>query len=122
MGRVRENKMNKKEINLLVLVPQRKQTFVRRDDGTVEVIVPRYGGSRVGKILETVIKSKPIRIKLDAVGAFTWNLCDGNNSVQAIGERLKDRFGDKVEPLYDRLAVFFKQMEKRDLIGWKHHS
>jgi hypothetical protein len=101
------------------MVPERKRPFAKREDGTVEVIIPRYGEGRVGKILSRFLKDEPVRLRLDRIGTTAWELCNGSNSVMAIGEHLKKCFGDEVEPVYDRLALFFMQMENRDLIDWK---
>jgi hypothetical protein len=107
------------ERNLLTLVPERTKDYVLRDDGLVDVIIPRFGDGRVAKVLETLIKRSPILLKLDEVGTLTWHLCDGKHTVAEIGDQMQKTFGQKVEPVYDRLALFFKEMEKRELIRWK---
>lgn len=101
------------------MVPLRKCSFVRREDGTVEVFVPRYGEGRVGRFLGRFLRNEPVRLKLDEIGTLTWELCDGSHPVLTIADRLRERFGEEVEPVYDRLAVFFMQMEKREMIEWK---
>ena len=35
---------------------------------------------------------------------------DGNKTVKQIGEDLVKRFGDKVEPLYERLLIFINHI------------
>lgn len=118
-GKMRKQNKNKKVRNLLELVPERKRDFKELSDGTVEIIIPRYGDTAVGRVIERFLKSSPVKVKLDKIGAFTWHLCDGEHSVQAIGERLEEAFGASVDPLYERLGLFFKQMERRGLIDWK---
>lgn len=110
---------NNGETNLLTLVPERTKGYMLRDSGLVDVIVPRFGEGRIAKVLETLINRSPILIKLDRVGTFTWHLCDGTHTVEEIGDQMQKMFGEKIEPVYDRLALFFKEMEKRELIRWK---
>lgn len=110
---------NKGELNLLTLVPERTKDYMLRDSGLVDIIVPRFGEGRVARVLERFINRSPILIKLDRVGTFTWHLCDGRHTVEEIGDQMQKMFGEKIEPVYDRLALFFKEMEKRELIRWK---
>ena len=66
------------------------------------------------------LKSQHYKIRLDDIGSFIWDLCDGRKTVQEIGEQLKDKFGDKVEPLYERLGAFFQNLEKNKFITFKN--
>ncbi|MDV3104239.1 PqqD family protein [Thermococcus waiotapuensis] len=59
------------------------------------------------------------RIELDEVGAYIWELCDGRKTVAEIGKALKARFGEEVEPLYERLVTFLLELRKRYLVGFK---
>ena len=110
---------NKQTPNLFDLLPERKREFVKRDDGMIEVLIPRYGRGRLGKFLGSLLKDRPVRLKLDKVGTLTWELCDGRHSVFTIGERLRKSFGEEVDPVYDRLELFLKHMKRRDLISWR---
>lgn len=48
-------------------------------------------------------------IHLDETGSFVWSCIDGS-SILAIGDRVKERFGAAVEPLYPRLILFFTEL------------
>lgn len=111
---------NRNEVNLLTLVPERTREFTYRQDGLVDVLVPRFGTGRMGKVLESFFKRAPIRIKLDRIGSFAWALCDGAHTVGDIGTKLEREFGAKIEPVYDRLALFMSQMEQGRMIRWKN--
>ena len=82
------------------------------------MFLPRFGASRIGKLIERLTNSKPLKIRLDKVGTFMWKLCDGNHTVKVIGEKMQQTFGDEIEPVYDRLALFFQQMERGRMIRW----
>jgi hypothetical protein len=68
------------------------------------------------------LKKPYYKIKLDHVGSFTWELCDGSLRVKEVAKNLKDKFGEDVEPLYDRLALFLKSLEKTHLIFYKRQN
>lgn len=104
--------------NLYELVPVQIRPFERMDDGTVDVLLPRYGGGPVARVLKSFLSNKPVRIRLDDVGTGVWDLCDGSRSVHEIGLHLHEAFGDRIEPVYDRLALFLEQMRQQGLIAW----
>jgi hypothetical protein len=108
--------------NLLELVPERSRSSEQREDGTTDVLIPRYGGGIMGRLLSAILKNTPFRLHLDKIGTRTWELCDGRRTVQEIGQHLGREFGSEVEPVYDRLGVFFKQLESQELISWKSET
>ena len=66
------------------------------------------------------LKSPHYKIKLDDIGSFIWGLCDGKKTVKEISGKLKEKFGDKVEPLYERLGAFFQNLEKNKFITFRN--
>lgn len=64
------------------------------------------------------MKQPYYRLKLDEIGSFVWEHCNGMDEVQEIGEKLRKKFGDRVEPVQERLALFFKQLERSKSITW----
>ena len=111
--------MAKREENLLDMIPEQKCGFRDRDDGTVDVLVPRFGNDWFGRILKRYVKDKPISLHLDDIGTAVWRLCDGRRSVYEIGGSLKEEFGDRIEPVYDRLGMFLHQAKKAGIIDWR---
>ncbi|MFH1754235.1 MAG: PqqD family protein [Candidatus Latescibacterota bacterium] len=105
--------------NLLDLVPEQNYPFRQRDDGTVDVLTPRYGTNFIARTMSSIFKNTPVCIHLDQIGTRTWCLCDGKRSVHEIGENLHREFGKKIEPVWERLGVFFKHMESQRMIRWK---
>ncbi len=57
-----------------------------------------------------------IKIDLDEIGSFVWQLCDGKNTVQDIIDKTKVEFGDKVDPAEERVNLFINQLRKNKLI------
>ena len=56
-------------------------------------------------------KPKISYIHLDEFGSFVWRQIDGERDIIKIGEAVKEHFGEKAEPLYERLAQYFKILE-----------
>ena len=108
-----------KTINLLDLIPVRKIEWEKKEEELVELLKPKFKHPFLKKHLLPYIKRPHYRIKLDSVGSFIWDLCNGNLSVKEIAKSLKAEFGDKVEPLYDRLALFLQSLEKNRFIEFK---
>ena len=56
-------------------------------------------------------KPKISYVHLDEIGSFVWPLIDGKKNITAIGEFVKEHFGEKANPLYERLAKYFQILE-----------
>ena len=111
--------MAKRAKNLFELVPRQKRPFEECPDGTIDVLSPKYGRGPVASVLKRFLKNTPVRMHLDDIGASVWRLCDGERNVHQIGASLQERFGERIEPVYDRLAMFLEQMRKNGLIEWR---
>lgn len=61
-------------------------------------------------------KPKISYVHLDDMGSFVWPLIDGEHDIIKIGELVKEHFGEKAEPLYERLAKYFKILESYGFI------
>lgn len=103
-------------INLLDLKPIRSFEYVIQDDNKVTLLIPKFRDKILGKYLQTIIKKKYYKVKLDTLGSFVWLKCDGQTTVREIATKLKDVFGDAAEPAYDRVATFIQQLYRGDCI------
>ena len=64
-------------------------------------------------------KPKVSYVHLDETGSFVWPLIDGEKDIIALGILVKEHFGEKAEPLYERLAKYFTILESYNFIVWK---
>jgi hypothetical protein len=119
--------------NILDLVPERNlhlKFSVREEPldkaapkdpgaaGTVTIMVPRFRGG-LGQGFCRVFRVSPwINVNLDAYGSLVWTAMDGKRTVRQLGEKLKERFGDDVEPLNWRLAEFLSLLERNTIISY----
>ncbi len=51
-------------------------------------------------------KPKITQIHLDEIGSFLWPKLDGTKDLVALGEEMKEAFGEKADPVYERLAKY----------------
>lgn len=116
---------DKQEKNVLDLIPTRVHEWVEEKvegeegEAKVKVKVPRFK-SGVGKRFCRWLNKPPIYdIKLDRYSSEAWKLCDGKNSVGTIAEHLLEKFGENVEPAYERVAKLVSIMEINGLITYK---
>jgi hypothetical protein len=76
----------------------------------VVLLRPRFGRGWLGRRLQAAFRPRPYRVLLDDVGSFVWRMCDGEAPVETIAAAMKERFGEEVEPVEDRLVTFLKSL------------
>lgn len=57
-------------------------------------------------------------IDLDEQGSYIWQQIDGQRTVGQLAEMMKQRFGAKAEPLYDRLVQYMKILYNNKFITY----
>ena len=118
MGRVKG-----KDRNYLEQIPVRNPDFPwkENDQGivTVDMVHSGFFAALARKLWVT---PKVSHIKLDRFGSFVWKQIDGERDLVEIGRLVKEEFGDKAEPLYERLAKFFDTLENSHFISFEKRS
>lgn len=102
--------MKNKE-NFLEKKPQRNPDINWNEkDGQITLEIENKGV--FNRLAQKLLKKPKISyIHLDEMGSFIWPLIDGESDIIALGERVKEHFGDKAEPLYERLSKYIKILE-----------
>lgn len=54
-------------------------------------------------------------IELDELGSVTWQLIDGKNTVYDIAQKLTEKFGEKCQPINERLIMYLRYLNRK---GW----
>ena len=87
--------------------PNRLFTTETNDEGHVEILMENRG---FYNWLAQKLFRKPrfSHIELDDFGTFVWHQMDGDRTVFEIGQAVKSEFGEKAEPLYERLSKYIK--------------
>lgn len=107
------------ELNLLELTPFRKHEHRFRDDGSVEILIPRFKNKKFEKLFLPKKRSPFFILHLDEIGSETWLNIDGKNNVQNICNILIDKFGDKVKPAEERAGKFISTLHQHGYLDFK---
>lgn len=111
--------MSKKSTkNMLEFIPKKNVSFSADENGAVILEIENKGV--FNRIAQKLFKKPKITyIHLDEFGSFIWPLIDGQTSIMAMGEKVKEKFGEECEPLYPRLSKFFEILEGYNFIIFK---
>ncbi len=116
----KKKKKTRSEVNLLTLVPERLVEHELGEDGIVTILAPRFTNRIMKRLVESRMKKRYVRIKLDEIGSAVWLLCDGRSDVGRVAEAASERFGERIQPCHDRLALFFAQLEVSEFIRYSN--
>lgn len=106
----------KNKQNFLKKIPLRNTDIKwTEENGVISLEVENKG---IFNLLAQKLLKKPkiSYIHLDEMGSFIWPLIDGENDIIKLGEMVKEQFGDKAEPLYQRLSQYLKILESYKFI------
>ncbi len=113
-------KKNVIEENFLEKIPSHKDGlgYSIGDDGSVTLEMENKGA--MNKIAQLILRKPKISyIHLEEFGSFIWPLIDGKKSIHEIGVEVEKHFGEKANPLYERLATYFKTLESYGFVELK---
>ncbi len=112
--------MKKLSVNYLEKKPLRISGVNWHEGETGEVVLEVENKGIANRIAQKLLKKPKISyIHLDEIGSFVWPLLDGEQTLISLGEQVKEHFGDKAEPLYERLAQYIKILENYKFIEFK---
>lgn len=97
--------------NYLDYIPKRNSLYeyITNEKDHTEIRVRNKG--LFNKIAQIFFKRpKYSNIELDDFGSFIWENMDGRTTIYELGGKVKERFGEQAEPLYERLAQFMKTL------------
>lgn len=112
-----KNKNNVPLKNYLDYIPvhSEKYSYSISDGGNVTIYMENKGA--FNKVAQTLFnKPKVSHIHLDEMGNFIWPLMDGKRTVYDISQLVKEEFGEKAEPLYNRLVQYVRNLESYGFI------
>lgn len=110
----------KKDDNLLDYIPERNPDIIWRtlENKHVQIDVENKGFFFwiTQKLLK---KPRYSKIELEEIGSFIWQTVDGKKTVLEISKEIKDEFGDKAEPILNRMVAYLKVLYSHSLISYK---
>lgn len=111
-------KREKKEDNFLLYIPKKKHSNWQIDKGRVKLIF--YHDKPAEKFIRALMKkSRNSDVTFDDIGSTTWNLINGQNTVYDIGKELLKIYGEACEPVYDRLIMYIRYLNRRNWISFE---
>jgi hypothetical protein len=93
-----------KNSNFLDLRPVRVLGHAVREDGGINLLMPRFKNRLNAALFTPSSKSQLILIKLDRFGSHTWLQIDGEATVADICSRLIGQFPDELHPVEETEA------------------
>jgi hypothetical protein len=99
-------------INLLELKPKRNLEWESRESDLVMLLVPKFKNPLLVKWFVPMLAKPNIKVKLDEFGSFVWTRCDGQTSVERMGEEMALKFGEPLESLYERIGKFVAKLAR----------
>ncbi len=105
-----------KNANYLELTPVRTKEYSVDSENKVVVIIPKFTNKFMVDNIVPKIKHPDIKINLDELGSSAWLAIDGKKKVKEIAVDLHKQFGEKINPVDERLTKFLTQLYEQSLI------
>lgn len=103
------NKKEEKNYLDYIFEKNPRYEWKEKEDGKVCIIVEWKGF--YNKIAQKVFhKPKKSEIAMDDLGSFVWKQLDGERDLYQVSQLVKAEFGEKAEPVYERLIKFVEIM------------
>ena len=109
-----------KPANLLEFTPVHLARWEQDAQGIIVLLIPKFTNAFLAKHVMPRMKRPNFRIKLDEFGTWVWLHIDGRRTVYQIGVELQQEFGDKVEPVFQRLGLFINSLAQHRYISLHH--
>jgi len=107
--------MKQKENYLDLVFSKNTEIKFEEKDGIVTLFIENKGV--FNKIAQKLLrKPKVTQLHLEEFGSFIWNQIDGVKTVIQISEFVKEKFGEKAEPLLPRLVQYFKILQDNNFV------
>lgn len=107
----------KKNDNFLELIPikSKKIQWTELEDGNIQIVIDRKG------LLDKVVRRffntpEAMRIDLDKYGSCIWKAIDDKRTIEAVGNILKDQYGEEVEPFLERYGTYINILRNNHFI------
>lgn len=105
-------------VNLLELAPFRIAEW-EEVEGLVVLLRPIPDTAGFGGLLDRFFhRMSANRIRLDEVGSFAWLHLDGERTVGEVVQLTREEFGERVEPVEERLGHLVVMMRREGFLAY----
>lgn len=105
----------RRDDNLLLFTPRANIAWEQEQDH-ICLLVPKFKNAFLRKHLCARMRKPFVRVRLDEYGSYVWQHIDDGLTVQQIAEKLQEKFGDRVQPVYDRVGLFISMLYRNQFI------
>lgn len=108
---------SKKSVNYLDKIPVRsdKIRWEQEADAKIALLIDHNG--LFDKAAQKLLKKPAVSyIHLDDFGSLIWSNIDGVLTVSDLADIVHTAYGEKAEPLYPRIATYFKMLDNYGFI------
>ena len=110
----------KSDENFLDKIPAHKEGLNWSKDENGMVTLEMENKGVVNRIAQFILrKPKVSYIHLEEFGSFIWPLIDGKKTIFEIGKDVEEHFGEKANPLYERISKYFAMLERYEFVTLK---
>ena len=111
---------NKNNENYLEKIPVKSEKIGWNQDEEGKVTLEIENKGVFNRIAQKLFKKPKISyVHLDEMGSFIWPIIDGEKNIIDLGKEVESHFGEKANPLYERLAKYFRILESYNFIKFK---
>lgn len=116
-----KNTLENPQENFLLFVPHIRHLDWIEKDGHVLLLF--HHNHPIQKAANWLVKkSSTTDMKFDDLSSTVWKAIDGNRNITQIGELIKSKYGESCEPVYDRLVMFLRYLNRRGWIYFENPS
>ncbi len=108
-----------KNANYLEVTPLRILKEEVDENKLVTVLIPKVTNRFAKKYFEPMLKTPVIKLKLDEIGSASWLAIDGKKNVGEIAAELAQKFGDKIDPVEERLTKYLTTLYEQRFITFQ---
>lgn len=108
-----------KNANYLEVTPVRVLKEEVDENNFVTILIPKVTNRYAKKYFEPMLKSPLIKLKLDEIGSASWLAIDGKKKVAEIAAELVQKFGDKIDPVEERLTKYLTTLYEQRFITFQ---
>lgn len=111
--------MEKDHTDWTKLIPERKMHWELNPETKFVIIKkPKFTNPLLKKYLLPRLKKQDYSVNLDEIGTFVWQQIDGKRSFAQIANIMRERFGESIEPVDDRLGQFINSLRRYEFIAF----
>ena len=116
-------KSEKKSKNFLEFIPVGNFNWsISEETGKVVVERPKFDNPFLKKYLLPYFKKQNFNVNLDEFGSYVWQQIDGEKNVYEIANILEKKYGDKIQPVYERTSQFIKHLYQQRFVLYKNNK